>query len=207
MDKWRHVKSIEQLADIGTRGMSIEGRKESVWLKRLAWLQTDEEKRPLSWCIVNEVEAEQATSFVATETKLNQPFDWRQCSSSTEYDAYCMRFKGKQKRPPKQKRSTKLSIFFPLFQTESFPNVSKWKTNKKEIYKTLNVPKLSPFIKGDGTIRKKGRRKLSNLDYNVKHPIILRAKHPIVQFLLEGVHCDNLQEVARYVKNIIQQEY
>ncbi|XP_075256718.1 uncharacterized protein LOC142349192 [Convolutriloba macropyga] len=30
MDQWRHVKGIENPADIGTRGMSIEGLKESV---------------------------------------------------------------------------------------------------------------------------------------------------------------------------------
>ena len=29
MDQWRHVKGVENSADIGTRGMSIEGLKES----------------------------------------------------------------------------------------------------------------------------------------------------------------------------------
>ena len=42
MDQWRHVKGIENPADIGTRGMSIEGLKESGWLNGPAWLQTDE---------------------------------------------------------------------------------------------------------------------------------------------------------------------
>ena len=32
MDQWRHVKGVENPADIGTRGMSVEGLKESVWL-------------------------------------------------------------------------------------------------------------------------------------------------------------------------------
>ena len=32
MDQWRHVKGVENPADIGTRRMSIEGLKESVWL-------------------------------------------------------------------------------------------------------------------------------------------------------------------------------
>ena len=44
MDQWRHVKGVENPADIGTRGMSIEGLKESVWLNGPAWLQADEEK-------------------------------------------------------------------------------------------------------------------------------------------------------------------
>ncbi|XP_075262529.1 uncharacterized protein LOC142354149 [Convolutriloba macropyga] len=44
IDQWRHVKGIEIPADIGTRGTSIEGLKDSWWLNGPAWLQTDEEK-------------------------------------------------------------------------------------------------------------------------------------------------------------------
>ena len=65
MDQWRHVKGVENPADIGTRGMSIEGLKESVWLHGPAWLQADEEKWLKPWCQENELEPEQVT--VATE--------------------------------------------------------------------------------------------------------------------------------------------
>ena len=75
MDQWRHVKSVENPADIGTRRMSIEVLKEFVWLNGPAWLHTDEEKWPKPWFQVNEVEAEQATSAVTTENKLDQLFD------------------------------------------------------------------------------------------------------------------------------------
>ena len=40
----------------------------------------------------------------------------------------------------------------------------------------------------------KGRLKLSNLDYNTKHPVLFTAKHPVVQVLLEKAHQDNLYE-------------
>ena len=53
----------------------------------------------------------------------------------------------------------------------------------------------------------KGRLKHSNLDYNAKHPILLTAKHPVVQFLLERVHRDNLHKGTKYVRNLLQQEY
>ena len=38
MDQWRHVKGVENPADIGTQGLSIEGLKECVWLNGLGWL-------------------------------------------------------------------------------------------------------------------------------------------------------------------------
>ena len=73
--------------------------------------------------------------------------------------------------------------------------------------KTLKIAKLSTFIEEDGTIRVKGRLKQSRLDYNTKHPILLTAKHPVVQLLLERAHRDNLHEGTEYVRNMIQQEY
>ena len=81
------------------------------------------------------------------------------------------------------------------------PNVSKSIANDKEIYKTLNIAKLSLSIEEDGTISVKGQLKHSNLDYNAKHPILLTARHPVVQLLLEKAHRDNLHEGTEYVRN------
>ena len=168
MDQWRHVKGVENPADIGTRGMSIERLKESVRLNGQTWLQADEEKWPKPWCQVNEREPEQVMSTVATETKLNQIFDWRRYSTFNRirnFIAYCMRFKTKQKGPLKADEIHQAEQkLFRFVQTESFPNVSKSIANSKEISKTLNIAKLSPFIEEDGTIRVKGRLKHSNLD-------------------------------------------
>ena len=204
-------QGVENPADIGTRGMSIEGLKESAWLNGPAWLQADEGKWPKPWCQVNELEPEQVTSTVATETKLEQLFDWRRYSSFKRirnFIAYCMRFKTKQKGPLKADEIHQAEqILFRFVQNESFPNVSKSISNSKEISKVLNIAKLSPFIEEDGTIRVKGRLKHSNLDYNAKHPILLTAKHPVVQLLLEKAHRDNLHEGTEYARNMLQQEY
>ena len=157
MDQWRHVKGVENTADTETRGMSIEGLKESVWLNGPAWLQADEEKWPKPWCQENELEPEQVTSTVVTETKLDQMFDWRRYSSFSRirnFIAYCMRFKTKQKGTLKAVEIHQAEqILFRFVQNESFPNVSKSIANSNEISKTLNIAKLSPFIEEDGTIR------------------------------------------------------
>ena len=119
-----------------------------------------------------------------------------------------MMFKTKQKDTLKAVEIHQAEqILFLFVQNESFPNVSKSTANSKEISKTLNIAKLSPFIEKDGTIRVKGRLKHSNLDYNAKHPILLTAKHPVVQLLLEKAHRDNLHEGTEYVRNMLQQEY
>ena len=211
MDQWRHVKGVENPADIGTREMSIEGLKESVWLNRPAWLQADEENWPKLWCQVNEVEAKQAISTVATENKINQLFDWRRYSSSNRirnFIAYCMRFKTKQRGTLKADEIHQAEqILFRFVQNESFPNISKTIANSEEISKNNKHCQIVPFIEDDGTIRVKGRLKHSNLAYNAKHPILLTAKHPVVQLLLEKAHRDNLHEGTENVRNMLQQNY
>ena len=55
--------------------------------------------------------------------------------------------------------------------------------------------------------RVNGQMKHSNLDYNAKQSILLTAKHPVVQLLLEKANRDNLHEDTEYVRNMLQQEY
>ena len=159
--------------------MSIEGLKVSVWLNEPVWLQAGEKKRPKPWCQVNEVEAEQATSTVATDNKLDELFDWRRYCTFNQvrnFFAYCMRFKTKQRGTLQADEIHQAEqILFRFVQTESFPNVSKSIASSKEISKTINSAKLSPFIEEDGTIRVKVRLKHSNLDYNAKHSILLAS--------------------------------
>ena len=68
MDQWRHVKGVENPADIGTRGISIENLKESVWLNGPAWLQTDEDNWPKPWNQIHQEEDVQTASNISAET-------------------------------------------------------------------------------------------------------------------------------------------
>ena len=68
-----------------------------------------------------------------------------------------MRFKTKQRGTLKADEIHQAQqILFRSVQDESFPNVSKSIVYSKEISKTLNIAKLSPFIDEDGEIRVKG---------------------------------------------------
>ena len=140
MDQWRHVKVVENPADIGTRRMSIEGLKETVWLNGPEWLQRSDDKWPKPWFQENELEPEQVFSNVATDTKLDQLFDWSRYSSFNRIRnviAYCTRFKTKQKGRLKAHEIHQLEqILFRFVQNDSFLNVSKSIANSEEISKT-----------------------------------------------------------------------
>ena len=180
MDQWRHVKGVENSANIGIIGIAIEGLKQSVWLNGPAWLQTDEDNWPKPCRQENELEPEQVTSTVATETELEKLFDWRRYSTFNRIRnliAYCMRVKTKQKELLKADELHQAEqILFRCVQNESFPNDSKSIANSKELSKTLNIAKLSPFIEEVGTIRVKGRLKHSYFDYNAKRSNTIDSK-------------------------------
>ncbi|XP_075265624.1 uncharacterized protein LOC142357685 [Convolutriloba macropyga] len=137
MDQWRQVKGIENPADIGNRGMSIEGLNESVWLNGPGWLHTDEEKLPKPWCQLNKVEAEQATGTVAAETKLHQTFDWDRYSSFNRirnFIAYCMRFKtNSQTRRDPLSRTNSVAICSSRKLPECFEVDNKQQGNLQDI--------------------------------------------------------------------------
>ena len=83
-----------------------------------------------------------------------------------------MRFKTKQKKRLKAEEIRQAEqILFRFLQNETFPIVSKSRTNSKKISKTLKFAKLVPFIEKDRTIRLKGRLKHSNPEYNAKYAI------------------------------------
>ena len=117
-----------------------------------------------------------------------------------------MMFKTKHKGPLKRTKLIKPSkSCFDLFKTKASRMLQI--ANSKEISNTFNIVKLSPVLEKDETIRVKGRLRHSNLVYNTNHPILLTAKHPVVQFLLEKAHRDNLSEGTEYARNLLQQEY
>ena len=70
-----------------------------------------------------------------------------------------------------------------------------------------HLNKLSPFMDDQNLMRLKGRLRHADASYEMKHPILLSAKHPIVRKLIEDAHENNYHEGAEYVRSILQQNY
>ena len=89
------------------------------------------------------------------------------------------------------------------------------KGNLEELSKSLtqdtqdrilhHLRKLCPFLDETGTIRLKGRLRLSGLSPQVKHPIWLSSEHPFVM-MLRKAHEDKYLEGTEFVRSILQQE-
>ena len=70
-----------------------------------------------------------------------------------------------------------------------------------------HLNKLSPFIDEQNLMRLRGRLRHADASYEMKHPILLSAKHPLVRNLIEDAHENNYHEGTEYVRSILQQKY
>ena len=67
--------------------------------------------------------------------------------------------------------------------------------------------KLSPFLDENELLRLQGRLKHSKSSYEIKHPILLSAKHYVVIKLIEDAHRVNFHQSTEYVRSVLRQKY
>ena len=70
------------------------------------------------------------------------------------------------------------------------------------------IAQFSPFIGSNGVVRASGRTKqLEVATFDVKHPIILDARHPLIKLLLEHLHTQHCHQGVDYLRALVQQRF
>ncbi|XP_063717921.1 uncharacterized protein LOC134845020 [Symsagittifera roscoffensis] len=83
------------------------------------------------------------------------------------------------------------NFIFKQTQRDSFNPEVNALTQNKPINTTSRLRHLSPFLDEDGLLRASGRLEKSQLDYCLKHPIILDGNHPAAHLFIRQTHKDN----------------
>ena len=95
---------------------------------------------------------------------------------------------------------------FYLIQVESLQVEKSNLLKSTPLSKTSKLAQFSPFIGPNELLRASGRTK--NLDiatFDVKHSILLDARHPFVRLLLEHTHVQHCHQDVDYLRALIQQ--
>ena len=92
-------------------------------------------------------------------------------------------------------------------QEESFGPIYQAMAAGKTMAASDHWNKLSPLMDDQCLMRLKGRLRHVDASYEMKHPILLSAKPPIVRKLVEDAHESNYYEGTEYVRSILQQNY
>ena len=233
VDEWHYVPTAHNPADAGTRGMSATDLLNSCWLTGPDFLKTSDfpfkppeefrQKVKLNKGAhsteVIETNEYQSTSYSATATEIATTFEWEKYSS---YDkllrivAYMLRLlpKNESKRTdtgfitdPTELDNAQQRLF-PLVQLESFNTEKKCLLKSLPLSKSSKIVELSPFIGPNGFLRASGRTKqLDVASFDMKHPILLDSRHPLVRLFLENFHINQCHQGVEYLRALIQQQY
>ena len=95
-----------------------------------------------------------------------------------------------------------------LVQGESFYTERKDLLGNKPIKRSSRIAQFTPFIGPHGLIRSSGRlRRLVEIDFDTKHPIVQDARHTFVKLFLRHTHLKNHHQGINYLRLKVQQRY
>ena len=83
---------------------------------------------------------------------------------------------------------------------ESFGTTYQALAAGKPMAASDHLNKLSPFLDDQNLMRLKGQLRHADARYEMKHPILLSAKHPVVRKLIRDAHESNYHEGTYYVR-------
>ena len=95
-----------------------------------------------------------------------------------------------------------------LTQAESFHAEKSNLLKSTPLSKSSKIVRFSPFIGPNGLLRASGQtRLLETATFDVKHPILLDARHPLVRLLLEHLHSQHCHQGVDYLRELVQQRF
>ena len=95
-----------------------------------------------------------------------------------------------------------------MVQGESFNTEKKDLLDNKSVKKSSRIAQFTPFIGPHGLIRSSGRlRRLVEIDFDTKHPIVLDARHTFVKLFLRHTHLKNYHQGIDYLRSKVQERY
>lgn len=207
---WRHVPGRLNPADLPSRGCSPKHLLESRWWEGPKWLHEPQSRwiQENAECDEEEINKERKKMLVAS--LLNDSSNEWHLTYSSKYikivrmTAWIFRFIYNA-RHPMQRRQGQLTaeeidmaevFVFKTIQQETFPD-----ENDKRIC-TLN-----PFRDQFGVIRLKSRVSNRKDDEHFRFPVVLPAKHPVVNSLILEVHEKSCHVGTQGLLSILREKY
>lgn len=197
---WRHVRSADNPADLGSRGCNPqELLSNSLWWHGPAWLVKAPEEWPKSIVVYENPPDTKKIEVFHTLGEEGDILDrFSKWDKAIRVIAYVFRFFSKVSKTSKTE-SNSLSIGHNEFLNAKRRLISlTQKTYFFKEYESLQISKtickksslypLNPFLDKNGVIRANGRISNSAISYNERHPIIIPVKSKYCELLVSFTH-------------------
>ena len=226
VDQWNHVGTSDNPADAGTRGLTAESLFDSCWLKGPLFLSTSEWPFHPKTSVQGLLKSSNSATLPENVTLVSEGtvtpakvFPREKFSSYAKVlriMAYVMRVHPKHKpfrtmdkslQDPFEMDIAQQKVQY-LAQGESFPGIRKQLLENKCISRSSPLLQYSPFVGSAGLIRSTGRiQRLEEVAFDMKHPILLDARQPVVTLFLSHLHCSHHHQGVDYLRAVVQQKY
>ncbi|XP_017485298.1 PREDICTED: uncharacterized protein LOC108373869 isoform X2 [Rhagoletis zephyria] len=218
---WRHVRTHDNPADMGTRGCKpLDLAASSLWWKGPEWLTSPAESWPKASrrTINNPPEVRRIEALHTTEEEPDILDRFSSFPRALRVLTHVFRFIRTLKTRTSHIivhplplahddfRNTKVQLI-ALTQSRYFSNEKRNLLASKPIDKRSPLLTLNPFLDKDGLLRVNGRLAHSTLSYNERHPIIIPEKSRYAALFLRFLHELLLHAETRLMQQAIRQEF
>ncbi len=219
IDQWFYVNSQDNPADAGTRGMSADSLMNSSWIKGPAFLRTPDfpftpgetarrvSVPPTAWSETS------LTVNAKPQPKTSLFKDFSSYLRLLKAVAIALRWLPKHASHRKSRidvdelRAAEMKVLL-VTQHESFPDEHRKLHEHHPVSRKSPISRLSPFIGPGGLLRATGRiKRLADAEFDMKHPIILDGRHPVVKLLLIDSHSKFHHEGVEFLRAQLQQRF
>ncbi|XP_075150715.1 uncharacterized protein LOC142224817 [Haematobia irritans] len=198
--KWRHVKSGQNPADLGTRGSNpIELKNSSLWWQGPSWISEPQENWPQAMSLtIDPPEKKLAINFTLMEEEdiLERFSKW---DHAIRVLSYVYRFINNTKKAPKELQCSTSTISHDEFkltkrklvilaQKRFYPIEYSCLIKNQPINKKSSLLPLNVFIDSKGLIRVDGRIVKANISYSEKYPKLLPVKSRYCELYIRFMH-------------------
>ncbi|XP_073820169.1 uncharacterized protein [Musca autumnalis] len=222
-ERWRHVDSEANPADVASRGCSPSDLKtHSLWWHGPHWLKQEKTNWP-SNNITTDTNLEKKTAKVLTLTTItadamnelikNDPLkDFSILSRAYRAYAYARRFYKRELRTSSEFSLDEIQhakrLVIMVTQKYYFENEYKLLQTSTRLPPSSSLLTLNPFIDSSGLIRANGRLVQSPaLTYNERHPILLPYVSKLSQLLVEFTHKITLHGGNQLMTRVLRSEF
>ncbi|XP_061400735.1 uncharacterized protein LOC133336443 isoform X2 [Musca vetustissima] len=209
--KWAYVRSKENPADLGSRGVAPEILANcQLWWKGPEWLIKNENE----WPKLNPSVVAATTKIAAVEKSVyEQLMKLSSFKKQLRVMAYILRFIKKLRgNKVKGEHLTAEEIeeaeiaLIKMHQEIEWPaEISQLKTSGAINHRS-NIASLHPQLDEYGVMRVGGRLGWSELTYNEKHPILIQ-KSRLAANIIRRAHMETLHGGNRLMENVLRRKY
>lgn len=215
-DRWRHVVSADNPADLASRGVKAsELAITRQWWTGPQWLKIKDSEFARITTIPN-TDLEAKKYFHANHAVIQESPIWERFSSLNKMKrvlAYCKRFldyKNKNKREDiltveemNEIEETCIKYYQNLVYTEEIEDLK----NNGKIKKRSPIISLTPYLDQYGLLRVGGRLHKADLPEDAKHPIIVPGKQHVTKLIVNEAHAKTFHGTILQTMTYIRSKY